>query len=29
VRDYIDDIVALVDSLDSPPLLVGCRWAVC
>ena len=23
VRDYADDVVALVDSLDSPPLLVG------
>ena len=23
MRDYTDDLVALVDSLDSPPLLVG------
>jgi len=23
MRDYTDDLVALVDSLDSPPLIVG------
>lgn len=29
MRDYTDDPVALVDSLDTPPLLVGLSWAVC
>jgi pimeloyl-ACP methyl ester carboxylesterase len=33
LRDYADDVVGLVDSLDSPPLIVGhsssaTRWAV-